>query len=128
MSDKEADLGPEGPGQDPAKADPWTAAGQEMVAAARMLHGLGLAPGTGGNLSLRVEGALLTTPSGSHKGLLTEDQLIRCSLEGKPLGPGPAHLGDLHASGRLPGPVRDPGGHPRPSAPDHGPDRGRSGA
>lgn len=94
----------DGPSQpDRTGDDPWAKAARDMVRAARMLHGLGLAPGTGGNLSLRLEGALLTTPSGSHKGLLTEADLIRCTLKGEPLGPGrptseiSMHLAAYHA-------------------------------
>ena len=64
-------------------------AAKELAAVAHTLHSLGLAAGTGGNISLRLEDrTLLATPSGSHKGFLKPGDLIRCDLEGRALGHG----------------------------------------
>ena len=71
--------------RDPALLDQ---AGQELVITAKMLHSLGLAAGTGGNLSMRLGETILATPSGSHKGFLKAGDLVQCDLSGRPLGPG----------------------------------------
>ena len=53
----------------------------------RLLYEEGLNTGTDGNISCRVDGGahLWTTGSGSAKGFLTEDDLVKTDLEGNVL-------------------------------------------
>lgn len=60
-----------------------------LIDTGRRLDARGLAPATAGNYSIRLDdGAILITASGSHKGRLTEGQLMRVTPEGKPIDPG----------------------------------------
>jgi L-fuculose-phosphate aldolase len=59
-----------------------------LLAAARRLAGLGMLPGTSGNLSLRVPGGFLITPSGAPYDTLEPADLIELDAEGKSFGHG----------------------------------------
>ena len=52
----------------------------------RQLYKKGWMEGTGGNLSLRVEGRILITPSGAHKGRIRPDDILELNEEGLPTG------------------------------------------
>ena len=57
---------------------------EEIIRVGRLLYEEGLNTGTDGNISCRVDGGahLWTTGSGSAKGFLTEDDLVKTDLEG----------------------------------------------
>jgi L-fuculose-phosphate aldolase len=60
---------------------------QELVEVGRRLAEKDLVPGTDGNLSVRLGSEwLLTTPSGVSKGALHPDQIVKCDLDGNPVG------------------------------------------
>lgn len=57
-----------------------------LIAIGRRLDRRGYAPATGGNYSIRLEdGSIAITASGSHKGQLTCDDIMRVSPSGAPL-------------------------------------------
>ena len=58
------------------------AARAALLEAAQRLSASGLTPGTSGNVSVRVEGGLLVTPTGMPYGILRVDDLVELSLEG----------------------------------------------
>lgn len=60
---------------------------EEIIRVGRLLYEEGLNTGTDGNISCRVGGGahLWTTGSGSAKGFLTEDDLVKTDLEGNVL-------------------------------------------
>ena len=59
---------------------------QQIVQAARLMHGRGLIAGHDGNISVRVaHNKLVCTPSGVNKGFLTERDLVVVDLEGNRL-------------------------------------------
>jgi methylthioribulose-1-phosphate dehydratase len=59
-----------------------------LIEAGRRLDARGLAPATAGNYSMRLDdGSILITVSGSHKGRLTDTQLMRVDPDGRPLEP-----------------------------------------
>ena len=60
---------------------------EEIIRVGRLLYEEGLNTGTDGNISCRVDGGahLWTTGSGSAKGFLTEDDLVKTDLEGNVL-------------------------------------------
>ena len=60
-----------------------------MVALARSLHQRGLAPGTSGNLSVRLPDGFLLTPTGASLGWLDPDRLSRLDTEGAPVAGDP---------------------------------------
>lgn len=63
------------------------------------LDGLGMAPGTSGNLSARDGDTILVTPTGVMLGALDADALSRISLDGEHLdGPRPTKESVLHAA------------------------------
>jgi L-fuculose-phosphate aldolase len=57
-----------------------------IVAAARRLADLGMNPGKAGNVSARVEGGFLVTPSGKSYGHLGTGDLVLVDRDGKPHG------------------------------------------
>jgi L-fuculose-phosphate aldolase len=57
-----------------------------IIAAARRMNGLGLNQGTSGNLSARVEGGLLITPSGLPYERTLPTDLVRLDHDGTPQG------------------------------------------
>jgi L-fuculose-phosphate aldolase len=60
---------------------------QELVEVGRRLAQKEFVPGTDGNLSVRLGAEwLLTTPSGVGKGALRPDQIVKCDLDGNPVG------------------------------------------
>jgi L-fuculose-phosphate aldolase len=63
----------------------------DLVTVARLSYDRRLTFGSGGNLSLRMDrGSILITPSGTIKGLLSPEQMIRVDLEtGRRKGEGP---------------------------------------
>lgn len=70
--------------------DDWTSrtseAGRALIAIGRRLDARGYAPATGGNYSVRIdEHNIAITASGSHKGRLTPDDIMRVSFAGEPL-------------------------------------------
>jgi hypothetical protein len=58
---------------------------EELTAAGLRLHALGLSPGASGNLSVRVPGGFLSTPTGTALGELTGDRLSALDEAGRPL-------------------------------------------
>lgn len=60
-----------------------------IVGHARSLFARGLSPGTSGNVSARVEGGFLMTPTGSSFGALDPARLSRLDEEGRPLDGNP---------------------------------------
>ncbi|HEX7743059.1 MAG TPA: methylthioribulose 1-phosphate dehydratase [Sphingobium sp.] len=59
-----------------------------LIETGRRLDARGLAPATAGNYSMRLEdGNILITVSGSHKGRLTQAQLMRVAPDGSALDP-----------------------------------------
>jgi L-fuculose-phosphate aldolase len=72
----------------------------DLVTVARLSYDRRLTFGSGGNLSLRMDrGSILITPSGTIKGLLSPEQMIRVDLEtgraegGRPSMETPFHVG-----------------------------------
>ena len=61
---------------------------RSLLAAARRLAGIGMLPGTSGNLSLRIPGGFLITPSGAPYDTLEPADLIELDDEGRPFGHG----------------------------------------
>ncbi len=60
--------------------------GHTLIAIGRRLDARGYAPATGGNYSVRLDdGSIAITASGSHKGRLTPDDIMRVSATGDPL-------------------------------------------
>ncbi len=58
----------------------------ELVRIGERLYDRGFISGTDGNISVRLgSGAMLTTPSGVHKGTMRPEQIVKCDLEGHPL-------------------------------------------
>ncbi len=61
-------------------------AAQSIAAAGKRLDSMNLAPATSGNYSIRLgENEIAITRSGAHKGLLTEQDIMRIDANGKPL-------------------------------------------
>lgn len=61
----------------------FTGAANAIIAVGRRLDQRGLAPATAGNYSIRLgDGDVAVTVSGSHKGRLGPDQIMRVSTEG----------------------------------------------
>lgn len=58
---------------------------QAIVEVGRRLWSRGLVAGTEGNVSVRLGGALIATPSGACKGFLDADDMVVTDLEGRPL-------------------------------------------
>src|SRR5512143_3772342 len=58
---------------------------QNIVCICRMLHRKNYLAATDGNVSVRFEDRLLTTPSGVHKGLMEPEQVITVDLSGRVL-------------------------------------------
>lgn len=59
----------------------------ELVEVGRRLAQKDFVPGTDGNLSVRLGSEwMLTTPSGVSKGALHPDQIVKCDLDGNPVG------------------------------------------
>jgi L-fuculose-phosphate aldolase len=58
---------------------------QEIVCICRMLHRKNYLAATDGNVSVRLDDRVLTTPSGVHKGLMEADQVITVNLQGRVL-------------------------------------------
>jgi len=56
---------------------------QEMVMIGRMMHQKDLIAGCDGNISVKCDDYLLTTPSGVNKGFLRTDQIIGVDWEGR---------------------------------------------
>jgi L-fuculose-phosphate aldolase len=67
-----------------------------LLAAARQLSHSGLNTGTAGNLSLRIPGGLLITPSSVPYGVMEPQDLVAIDWQGQPLP------GSVAAQGRLP--------------------------
>jgi L-fuculose-phosphate aldolase len=64
---------------------------KEIVLVGKLMYERGLIVATDGNISARLpDGAILITPTGLCKGLMTPDQLIVIDLEGRKVGPGTA--------------------------------------
>lgn len=60
---------------------------QELVAVAHRVEAKGFVAATDGNISVRLpDGNILATPTSLNKGLLTVDDLVTLSMEGKQLG------------------------------------------
>lgn len=65
-----------------------SSAALSLIETGRRLDARGLAPATAGNYSIRLEdGNILITVSGSHKGRLTEAELMRVAPDGAALDP-----------------------------------------
>jgi L-fuculose-phosphate aldolase len=58
---------------------------QEIVCICRMLHRKNYLAATDGNVSVRLQDRLLTTPSGVHKGLMEAEQVLTVDLNGRVL-------------------------------------------
>lgn len=72
---------------------------EELVIRYRELIESGLGTGSSGNLSMRVEGGMLITPTGIPAGELTCDQVVHMSIDGK-VSPGqliPSSEWHMHA-------------------------------
>ena len=79
--------------RDPRVSDGRTGEQQlrcDIVEVGRRLYARGLIGGHEGNISVRLEAALLITPAGVGKGFLTPDMIVRTDLEGRPLDGGRA--------------------------------------
>jgi L-fuculose-phosphate aldolase len=72
---------------------PGQQARSRLLAAAVQLHASGLNSGTAGNLSLRVPGGLLITPSSLPYDRMGPADLVAIDLEGQPLPADPADRG-----------------------------------
>lgn len=57
-----------------------------LASLSRRLYRKGWMEGTGGNLSMRVEGRILITPSGAHKGRIHAEDILELNEEGVPIG------------------------------------------
>ncbi|MEB3263311.1 MAG: class II aldolase/adducin family protein [Synechococcus sp.] len=79
---------------------------QELVAVARRLNSSGLNQGTSGNLSARMEGGFLITPTSLPFEQMEPEDLVALDFEGNPLPPDPAQ----------PDPVQPDAGQRRPSS------------
>ena len=55
---------------------------EEMIATGRRMNATGLNQGTSGNLSARVEGGFLLTPSGMDYDTLVPEDLVRMRMDG----------------------------------------------
>lgn len=61
----------------------------EIIEIGRAAHAKGLVSGNSGNISVRQgDSEMLITASGTHKGMLTPEDVIRCDLAGRPLSSG----------------------------------------
>jgi ribulose-5-phosphate 4-epimerase/fuculose-1-phosphate aldolase len=58
---------------------------EDIAAVGRTLHGRGLSPGTSGNISVRVAGGFLATPTNSSLGALDPARLSRLDEDGRHL-------------------------------------------
>ncbi|MHC9045907.1 3-oxo-tetronate 4-phosphate decarboxylase [Microbacterium saperdae] len=71
----------------------------DVIRAARSLFDRGLTHGSTGNLSVRGEGGILVTPTGSSLGTVTADELSLIDDRGRHLaGPDPSKEAFLHAA------------------------------
>jgi len=78
---------------------PRTNARVAMLAAVSLLEERGLNHLSSGNISVRVEGGLLITPTGGHSGNMTALSLVAIDMEGRNVGPGtPSSEWPLHTS------------------------------
>jgi len=70
----------------------------QLIKAGRALHALGMVPATSGNFSGRLpDGNIAITVSGTHKGQLTEADIMSMSQDGSPLdGRKPSAEAGLH--------------------------------
>ncbi len=59
-----------------------TEARRALVATCRMLYDRDLTVSAGGNMSVRIDGGILITPSGRNKGLLSPEDLVKVSMDG----------------------------------------------
>lgn len=76
---------------------------RDIVRFGRIMHERGLLCGFEGNLSARIDDErLLVTPSGFHKGLLNEDQLLVVDMEGRPIRWQSAAAARLRPTSELP--------------------------
>ncbi len=62
----------------------------DIVEVGRRLYARGLIGGGEGNVSVRLDDALLVTPAGVCKGFLTPEMIVRTDLEGRPVDGGRA--------------------------------------
>jgi ribulose-5-phosphate 4-epimerase/fuculose-1-phosphate aldolase len=75
----------------------------EIVRAGRLLHAAGLAPSTSGNISLRVDGGILVTPTNSRLGALESTDVVEVADDGTvrsvgtPSKEAPLHIGMYRA-------------------------------
>ncbi len=58
----------------------------QLADAGRLFHSRGWVPGTGGNFSVRVDGRVYVTASGTHKGELRLDDFVEVSAGGEVVG------------------------------------------
>lgn len=63
---------------------------QQLVAVARRMNASGINQGTSGNLSLRIEGGMLITPSSLPYEQMQPEDLVALDLAGQPLEPAAA--------------------------------------
>ncbi len=76
---------------------------EEIVRVGQLMHARGLLCGFEGNLSARLDGErLLITPSGLHKGLMREEQLLVVDLEGRVLSAATEGTRALRPTSELP--------------------------
>ena len=91
-----------------------------MVDLGRSLHQRGLAPGTSGNLSVRLPDGFLLTPTGASLGWLDPDRLSRLDTKGAPVaGDPPTKEWPLHLAVYIGAPT--PGAWPTSTAPTRSP-------
>ena len=69
---------------------------RELVDVARAMNSSGLNQGTSGNLSLRIEGGLLVTPSSLAYDLMEPEDLVAIDFRGEPLPSGLPGLSIIH--------------------------------
>ena len=82
------------------EAEPVQQQRQQLVEVARQMNACGVNQGTSGNLSLRIEGGLLITPSSLPYEQMEAPDLVAISFEGEPLVAGqrrPSSEWRLHA-------------------------------
>ena len=60
---------------------------RDIIETARAMNALGINQGTSGNLSARIDGGFLVTPSGIDYEACAPDDIIRMTMDGTPDGP-----------------------------------------
>jgi L-fuculose-phosphate aldolase len=60
---------------------------RDIIETARAMNALGINQGTSGNLSARIDGGFLVTPSGIDYEACAPDDIIRMTMDGTPEGP-----------------------------------------